>query len=99
MICTAPRKGSSSLCGRRQSPPPSPIHSYPERRLYGEAGAPVVRIVQCICAHPSCATRFIAYSYFCLSKGEDSPAQEYGIKEAILKYGVPRAYYVDRGPA
>lgn len=45
------------------------------------------------------ATRFIAHSYFCLSKGEDSPAQEYGLKEAILKYGVPRAYYVDRGPA
>ena len=45
------------------------------------------------------ATRFIAHSYFCLSKGEDSPAQEYGLKEAVLKYGVPRAYYVDRGPA
>jgi transposase InsO family protein len=45
------------------------------------------------------ATRFIAHSYFCLSKGEDSAAQEYGLKEAILKYGVPRAYYVDRGPA
>jgi putative transposase len=45
------------------------------------------------------ATRFIAHSYFCLSKGEDAPAQEYGLKEAILKYGVPRAYYVDRGPA
>lgn len=45
------------------------------------------------------ATRYIAHSYFCLSKGEDAPAQEYGLKEAILKYGVPRAYYVDRGPA
>jgi len=45
------------------------------------------------------ATRFVAHSYFCLVKGEDSAAQEYGLKEAILKFGLPRAYYVDRGPA
>jgi putative transposase len=45
------------------------------------------------------ATRYVVHSYFCLSKGEDAPAQEYGLKQAILKYGVPRAYYVDRGPA
>jgi hypothetical protein len=30
------------------------VHSYPERRLQGEANRPVVRIVQFICAHPSC---------------------------------------------
>ena len=45
------------------------------------------------------ATRFITHSYFCLAKGESAAAQEYGLKEAILKHGVPRAYYVDRGPA
>jgi transposase InsO family protein len=43
------------------------------------------------------ATRFIVHSYFALS--EDACAQEYGLKQAILKYGLPRAYYVDRGPA
>jgi hypothetical protein len=43
------------------------------------------------------ATRFIVHSYFTLS--EDSCAQEYGLKQAILKYGLARAYYVDRGPA
>jgi transposase InsO family protein len=43
------------------------------------------------------ATRFIVHSYFALS--ESAEAQEYGLKEAILKYGLPRAYYVDRGPA
>ena len=30
------------------------VHSYPERRLRGEARSPVVRIVQFICADPSC---------------------------------------------
>jgi hypothetical protein len=30
------------------------VHSYPERHLLGEVGAPVVRIVQYICAHPDC---------------------------------------------
>lgn len=30
------------------------VHSYPERRLQGEAMRPVVRIVQFICAEPSC---------------------------------------------
>jgi transposase InsO family protein len=43
------------------------------------------------------ATRFIVHSYFALS--EDAAAQEYGLKQAILKYGPPRGYYVDRGPA
>jgi putative transposase len=43
------------------------------------------------------ATRFILHSYFALSEGAE--AQEYGLKQAILKYGLPRAYYVDRGSA
>lgn len=43
------------------------------------------------------ATRFILHSYFTVS--EDACAQEYGLKQAILKYGLPRTYYVDRGSA
>ena len=45
------------------------------------------------------ATRFILHSYLVIVDGEDAAAQEYGFKQAILKYGVPRVYYVDRGPA
>ena len=45
------------------------------------------------------ATRFIVHSYLAVVPGESSAAQEYGLKQAILKYGLPRAYYVDRGPA
>lgn len=44
-----------------------------------------------------CATRFAPHSYF--APGEGAWRQEYGLKQAILRYGVPRAYYVDRGPA
>jgi transposase InsO family protein len=44
-----------------------------------------------------CATRHVAHSYFALH--EDAPAQEYGLKQALLAHGRPRAYYVDRGPA
>ncbi len=43
------------------------------------------------------ATRYILHSYFALSEG--AAAQEYGLKQAILKWGLARAYYVDRGPA
>lgn len=43
------------------------------------------------------ATRFVVHSYLTLSEG--AAAQEYGLKQALLKYGLPRAYYVDRGPA
>jgi putative transposase len=43
------------------------------------------------------ATRFLMHSYFILS--ESAEAQEYGLKQAILKYGLPRAYYVDHGSA
>jgi putative transposase len=42
-------------------------------------------------------TRYILHSYFALSEG--AAAQEYGLKEAILKFGLARAYYVDRGSA
>lgn len=42
-------------------------------------------------------TRFVPHSYFALS--EDAPAQEYGLREAMLKHGWPRGYYVDRGAA
>jgi transposase InsO family protein len=44
-----------------------------------------------------CASRFVPHSYFALSEG--SAAQEHGFKQAILKHGLPRSYFVDRGPA
>jgi transposase InsO family protein len=43
------------------------------------------------------ATRFIVHSYFAL--GEGAVEQEYGLRQALLKHGPPRMYYVDRGPA
>lgn len=43
------------------------------------------------------ATRFILHSYFALS--ETAVDQERGFREALLKHGPPRAYYVDRGAA
>lgn len=43
------------------------------------------------------ATRFIVHSYFAL--GEGAVEQEYGLRQALLKHGRPRMYYVDRGPA
>lgn len=43
------------------------------------------------------ATRFVPHSYFALSEG--AVDQEYGFKQAILKHGPPRAYYVDLGAA
>ena len=44
-----------------------------------------------------CSTRYAPYSYFAV--GERAAEQEYGLKQAVLRYGPPRAYYVDRGPA
>lgn len=44
-----------------------------------------------------CASRYALHSYFASSEG--ALAQEYGFKQAVQRYGVPRAYYVDRGPA
>lgn len=43
------------------------------------------------------ASRYITHSY--LAAREQDSDQEHGLKQAILKYGVPRLYYVDRGPA
>ena len=43
------------------------------------------------------ATRFVTHSYFALS--ESAVDQEYGFKQAILKHGPPRTYYVDLGAA
>lgn len=43
------------------------------------------------------ATRFMAHSFFTLSEG--AVEHEHGLREALLKYGRPRAYYVDRGAA
>lgn len=43
------------------------------------------------------ATRYVTHSYVVLSEG--AVAQEYGLREAIMRQGVPRGYYVDRGPA
>jgi transposase InsO family protein len=43
------------------------------------------------------ATRYVMHSYITLS--ENAAAQEHGFKEAILKYGLPCTYYVDRGAA
>lgn len=45
------------------------------------------------------ATRFILHSYLVIADGEAPAAQEAGLLQAIRKYGLPRAYYVDRGPA
>jgi putative transposase len=44
-----------------------------------------------------CATRYAPYGYFAC--GEAAVEQEYGLKQAVLRYGPPLAYYVDRGPA
>jgi hypothetical protein len=44
-----------------------------------------------------CATRYALHSYFVSSEG--AVAQEYGFKQAVRRYGPPRAYYVDRGSA
>lgn len=43
------------------------------------------------------ASRYVPHSYF--APNEEDSDQEHGLRQAILKYGVPRAYYVDRGPA
>ncbi len=43
------------------------------------------------------ATRYIPHSYFAVSEG--AVEQEHGFKQAILKHGLWRAYYVDLGSA
>jgi transposase InsO family protein len=43
------------------------------------------------------ASRFVIHSQFFLS--EDAAHQEDGLRHAITGHGLPRTYYVDRGPA
>lgn len=43
------------------------------------------------------ASRYLPHSYF--AANEQAPDQEHGLRQALLKYGVPLKYYVDRGPA
>ena len=43
------------------------------------------------------ATRYIVNSYFAIA--EAAPEHEYGFKQALLKAGTPRTYYVDLGAA
>jgi len=43
------------------------------------------------------ATRFVPHSYFALAEG--AIEHEYGLKQALLKHGRPRTYYVDLGAA
>jgi transposase InsO family protein len=42
-------------------------------------------------------SRCVPHSYF--ARHEEASDQEHGLRQAILKYGVPRTYYVDRGAA
>jgi len=44
-----------------------------------------------------CATRYVPHSYWTTSEG--AAPQEYGLKQAVLKYGLPASYYVDLGSA
>ena len=53
----------------------------------------------CLFSQVDGATRYLVHSYFALGQGESSIGQEYGFKQALLSHGLPRAYYVDRGPA
>ena len=43
------------------------------------------------------ATRFVVHSYFALSEG--AVEHEHALKQALLKHGRPRTYYVDLGGA
>jgi transposase InsO family protein len=43
------------------------------------------------------ATRYVPHSYFAVA--ESAVDEEYGFQQAIAKHGLPRTYYVDRGPA
>lgn len=43
------------------------------------------------------ASRFMPHSFF--SRHEQDVDQEHGLQQGILKYGRPRTYYVDHGPA
>jgi transposase InsO family protein len=43
------------------------------------------------------ATRYVVHSYFALAEG--AVCQEHGLKQALLKHGLCRTYYVDLGSA
>jgi len=45
------------------------------------------------------ATRFITHSAFVVAEGEGSIDHERVLRAAVEKFGLPRAYYVDHGPA
>lgn len=45
-----------------------------------------------------CATRYVIESRFTLARGERPEDHEQGLKTALRKGGLPREYYVDRGP-
>lgn len=44
------------------------------------------------------ASRYILHSRMIVADGERAVDHEYGLKQAFLKFGLPRKYYVDRGP-
>ncbi len=46
-----------------------------------------------------CATRYVIESRFVIARGERPEDHELGLKNALLKAGLFRTYYVDRGPA
>jgi transposase InsO family protein len=46
-----------------------------------------------------CSTRYVIESRFVIARGERPEDHELGLKNALLKAGLFRAYYVDRGPA
>lgn len=46
-----------------------------------------------------CATRYVIESRYVIARGERPEDHELGLKNALLKAGLFRAYYVDRGPA
>lgn len=46
-----------------------------------------------------CSTRYVIESRFVIARGERPEDHELGLKNALHKAGLFRAYYVDRGPA
>ncbi|NOY91669.1 MAG: transposase [Deltaproteobacteria bacterium] len=60
--------------------------------------APDGRVRKCyLLSQIDSATRFVVHSFFALSEG--AVEHERGFREALLKYGRPRGYYIDRGSA
>jgi len=66
--------------------------------LHGKVVGPDGRLHKAyLLSEIDCATRFLVHSYFALSEG--AVAHERGFKQALLKYGRPRSFYVDNGSA